>query len=420
MMTTQLQRHDDDTTPTSQQNPKSGKSYGTHDTRHTGYCSRMASDNNTQRQRCLPKQSIFDWTIRWFEYPRYKETADQSYHVMSRKRSCHSTTTTTITTTSLFAIFTLRLFLLIHVLFYFYPPTITAMANSHTNTRTLLSKCACGSVRVEIPFDALNEVPTVDCHCPACRKYHVAGLVRYLVASATQKVSILSNNGSQPPSLLHYQEYCQQLGHVERIQCETCASKLVTRPLEGDDDSNNNKLFVNMGPLVEDSIPTDLITYWTLQQPEQWQTASKVTWTNARPSTTTRTSSNTEEYSTTRRIRGGCACGKCRYEVDWEEPTELQHCYCKLCRRLSGGVYMTWTPVWKEDLRWLHVPTAAEQQQEEGKKESNQAAQDEQQQETTTSFTAPGSSSRYLQMLSSPRRSPLPPSIQEQQQQLTS
>ena len=370
---------------------------------------------------------------------------------MSRKKSCHFTTTTS---TPLLVIVSLRLFLSIHFLFCCYSPTIIIVAamatttNRNKNTRTILSKCACGSVRVEIPFDALHEVPTVDCHCPACRKYHVAGLVRYLKAvsaaattgasssttstttssssSASNNnkvVSILSNNGSQPPALSYYQEYCQQLGRVERIRCQICDTKLATRPLEeGKDD---NMLLINMGPLVEDSIPTDLITYWTLQRSEQWQIASKATWTNARPSRTTRTTtttttSNPEGYST-RRITGGCACGKCQYEVDWEEPTELQHCYCKLCRRFSGGAYMTWTPVWKENFRWLNVPTSAEQlqqQQQNDKNESNQTSQDERE-EITTSFTAPGSSSRYLQMLSSPRKSLSPPSsmLQQQQQQ---
>ena len=50
---------------------------------------------------------------------------------------------------------------------------------------------------------------------------------------------------------------------------------------------------------------------------------------------------------------GGCACGACRYEFDLTHPTELQHCYCHLCRELSGSPFMTWIPVEKQDFRWM-------------------------------------------------------------------
>jgi hypothetical protein len=44
---------------------------------------------------------------------------------------------------------------------------------------------------------------------------------------------------------------------------------------------------------------------------------------------------------------GSCACGSCRYKITLQQPdetTELQHCYCRLCRRLSGGPFQTWMP----------------------------------------------------------------------------
>lgn len=33
-------------------------------------------------------------------------------------------------------------------------------------------------------------------------------------------------------------------------------------------------------------------------------------------------------------------------------PTELQHCYCKLCRQLSSAACMTWVPVQSGTLQW--------------------------------------------------------------------
>ena len=56
-------------------------------------------------------------------------------------------------------------------------------------------------------------------------------------------------------------------------------------------------------------------------------------------------------------ITGGCSCGTYRYQVKYPSfkaaSTELQHCYCQLCRRLSGGPFQTWMPVRKRMFRWM-------------------------------------------------------------------
>ena len=49
---------------------------------------------------------------------------------------------------------------------------------------------------------------------------------------------------------------------------------------------------------------------------------------------------------------GGCGCGACRFRCQVVAPTELQHCYCRLCRQLSGAAYVTWVPVQRETLQW--------------------------------------------------------------------
>ena len=51
-------------------------------------------------------------------------------------------------------------------------------------------------------------------------------------------------------------------------------------------------------------------------------------------------------------VTGSCACGKCAYEIPFEHPMELQHCYCKLCRQLSGSAFQTWVPVHHQDFGW--------------------------------------------------------------------
>ncbi|MDA8747333.1 GFA family protein [Litoreibacter sp.] len=39
-------------------------------------------------------------------------------------------------------------------------------------------------------------------------------------------------------------------------------------------------------------------------------------------------------------ISGGCLCGAVRYDID-AELTELGACHCQMCRRWSGGIYLS-------------------------------------------------------------------------------
>ena len=39
-------------------------------------------------------------------------------------------------------------------------------------------------------------------------------------------------------------------------------------------------------------------------------------------------------------LRGGCLCGKVQY-TSTSLPTDMQHCHCITCRRLSGSAFLT-------------------------------------------------------------------------------
>lgn len=45
---------------------------------------------------------------------------------------------------------------------------------------------------------------------------------------------------------------------------------------------------------------------------------------------------------TTLPVRGGCLCGKLRFELN-HAPTFACHCHCRSCQRASGAAYVTWT-----------------------------------------------------------------------------
>ena len=50
-------------------------------------------------------------------------------------------------------------------------------------------------------------------------------------------------------------------------------------------------------------------------------------------------------------IKGSCACGGIRFEVD--EVAALTHCHCSICHKLSGAAFATYAHVTKRKFRLL-------------------------------------------------------------------
>lgn len=48
---------------------------------------------------------------------------------------------------------------------------------------------------------------------------------------------------------------------------------------------------------------------------------------------------------------GSCGCGTVHFALR-EPPLELQHCYCSMCRRASGGAFMSWMPIAERHVLW--------------------------------------------------------------------
>ncbi|MDF0733558.1 GFA family protein [Pseudomonas entomophila] len=49
---------------------------------------------------------------------------------------------------------------------------------------------------------------------------------------------------------------------------------------------------------------------------------------------------------------GGCHCGALRYRLEGGL-ADVAHCHCTICRRVSGGVVVTWVTLPREGFRWL-------------------------------------------------------------------
>ena len=51
-------------------------------------------------------------------------------------------------------------------------------------------------------------------------------------------------------------------------------------------------------------------------------------------------------------LRGGCLCGKVRYELT-VEPHDVYHCHCSICRKCQGALYLTYASVRRSGFRLL-------------------------------------------------------------------
>ena len=50
-------------------------------------------------------------------------------------------------------------------------------------------------------------------------------------------------------------------------------------------------------------------------------------------------------------IKGGCACGGIRFEID--AVRSMTHCHCTTCRKLTGASFATFAHVGKDKFRWF-------------------------------------------------------------------
>jgi hypothetical protein len=268
-------------------------------------------------------------------------------------------------------------------------PSLTIPSSTYTtlpNHVLISSRCSCGGVLIEFPYpintnisvtnnDDTTKYSTIDCHCPTCRRYHMAAFVRYLEIP-DNGVSVSGD------TVVRYHDTCSEAGSVQRVYCRRCSSKvLTTRSTTMDDNYNNinrgmnsnsrfmpplpihqsssisqSTVLINMGPIDNQRVPTEVMEQWKQTNVRQWSRYMEASW--ARTTMYDIVIANSKNYIKPPivRVTGGCTCGLCQYEFDYIAPSEMQHCYCNLCRQLSGGMFMTWVPVsiQQQNFRWIN------------------------------------------------------------------
>ena len=253
-----------------------------------------------------------------------------------------------------------------------YRPSLESSLHATGNFESsilLQSECHCGKVVMDISlpreYSSDESVKVWNCHCCSCRKYHTAAYVSYLQIPKDW-VSI-SNQGMIGKYISSCSSKYNNVNKViERWYCTECSSKLLSvyttnaSGIESAQEQSNDYL-INLGPINSDTIPQTQSHQWkqqlkqienNLQSSEEPSCSCR--WAGVLPSNTEMSYSARRkmQMSTATMWSGGCECGACKYEITLTRLTQLQHCYCNLCRKLSGSPYSTWLPVDKRQFRW--------------------------------------------------------------------
>ncbi|CAK8986351.1 Hypothetical protein SCF082_LOCUS514 [Durusdinium trenchii] len=189
------------------------------------------------------------------------------------------------------------------------------------------ARCHCG--RCKIQFQVARGEKPIRCHCPSCRHFHSSSFAAYLSVESPDW---------RAAGLQVHPDSCKVLGQVKRFMCGHCYTKLGTEAID------SGRSYCCLGSVDDESIPDSLALEWQSSF-EDWHQTSAVRWWHAQPSALCGVSRRTGL------VKGACACGSCSFEA-LLLPGELQHCYCKLCRRLSGSVAQTWVPASLERFTW--------------------------------------------------------------------
>jgi hypothetical protein len=194
-------------------------------------------------------------------------------------------------------------------------------------------RCQCGAVAGSLRLASPQTRP-LRCHCARCRRYHTSAFAALLEvplegAGALVESTVVRSYGDQ----------CATLGDSRRLFCGTCRSKVGVATAKA--------AYLAMGVLDDARLGADVARRWQVEYTDA-ATDEAAPWWTVRP----QSCPGAPGAPSVRAIHGACACGACAFIARSGEEFQLQHCYCGLCRRLSGSVAQTWVPVRPEGFEW--------------------------------------------------------------------
>jgi len=215
-----------------------------------------------------------------------------------------------------------------------------------TGTLTLHLACHCGACSADVRISAAA-TPT-RCHCAACRRFAGADFATLLAVTPDAALASALAEANRA------EHTCSSLGAVDRYFCRRCYSSLanVARdsvPRSITDQAMGSQTYVSLGCIDDSSVPPDVAERWSRRY-EEWATAERPRWASATPWPTAELGGRFSRPplpvdGRVATLVGRCACGGCVFQAVCGAEFQLQHCYCNLCRKMSGSVFQTWIPV---------------------------------------------------------------------------
>ena len=219
-------------------------------------------------------------------------------------------------------------------------------------------KCQCGDVDFEVPLDASRPPAILRCHCRGCRRFHASSFAALLPLNHVPE-TLVSERTTRS-----FESPCDGLSckAMSRLFCQRCKSVLGAIPSAGaSGDATLAAAYLAMGCVSDEFIPPSLALAWQqagatgyrqLSTPEGDGPMHGPHWWTARPS-------GRPPTAPPRTLRGRCACGACVFTAQSGSEFQTQHCYCNLCRRMSGSVAQTWVPCRPNGFVWEAGETSA-------------------------------------------------------------
>lgn len=188
------------------------------------------------------------------------------------------------------------------------------------------------------------------CHCRACRRFHASSFAALLpLDHIPAAFSTVADDTVQ-----RFESECAGgLSTLSRVSCRRCKSILGAVPLGTPSTLAVAASYLAMGCIEDASIPPALALAWQGNY-QDLATDDGARWWTATPS-----SGRPMGGRGARVLRGRCACERCAFAAPSGDEFQTQHCYCNLCRRLSGSVAQTWVPVRPNGFEWTSRETLA-------------------------------------------------------------
>eukprot|EP00928_Gymnodinium_smaydae_P037116 TRINITY_DN25816_c1_g1_i1.p1 TRINITY_DN25816_c1_g1~~TRINITY_DN25816_c1_g1_i1.p1 ORF type:complete len:497 (-),score=105.30 TRINITY_DN25816_c1_g1_i1:220-1710(-) len=226
----------------------------------------------------------------------------------------------------------------------------------------LRGSCRCGAVRFVTLVDRAS--PWLYCACAHCRRAHAAAAAVLVLprggagAVRWQLEDGLLRFGPAAP--------CGGLASAgpafRRGFCARCGATL-TVERTGGGEADARRTYVAAGALDDAKFPRNFLPRF-LAAPNTrsgGMVMAALTMTGGRralvlppgtlPPALKLASTSAGQGS---RLAGGCACGGCRFSArsGGLAATQLRHCHCGVCRKMSGAAFMTWVSMRKDAVKW--------------------------------------------------------------------